>query len=150
LLPIAEFRTFDDLRRLSVSSERFQATLLGSLSGLALVLAIVGIYGLMAQSVVERKRELGIRMALGATISQSIREATLPGVTLALAGVAVGCLLAGLSAKVFAHLVWGVTTTDPGTYASVAVGLLLIAALASLLPALRIARLNPADTLREE
>ena len=65
LLPIAEFRTFDDLRRLSVSSERFQATLLASLSGLALVLAIVGIYGLMSQSVVERTRELGIRMALG-------------------------------------------------------------------------------------
>jgi ABC-type lipoprotein release transport system permease subunit len=55
-----------------------------------------------------------------------------------------------LSAKVFAHLVWGVSATDPGTYASVAAGLLLVAALASLLPALRIARLNPADTLREE
>jgi predicted permease len=150
LLPISEFRTFDDLRRASISSERFQATLLASLSGLALVLAIVGIYGLMSQSVVERTRELGIRMALGASLSEAIREATLPGIMLALAGVAAGCLLAGLSAKVFTHLVWGVTTTDPGTYASVAIGLLLVAALASLLPALRIARLNPADTLREE
>jgi predicted permease len=150
LLPIAEFRTFDDLRRLSVSSERFQATLLASLSSLALVLAIVGIYGLMSQSVVERRRELGIRMALGATVSESIREAALPGIMLALAGAAVGCVLAGLSAKVFAHLVWGVTTTDPGTYASVAIGLLLVAALASLIPALRVTRLNPADTLREE
>ena len=150
LLPIAEFRTFDDLRRQSVSSERFQATLLASLSGLALVLAIVGIYGLMSQSVVERKRELGIRMALGATMSEAIREAILPGVLLALAGIAVGCLLAGLSAKVFRHLVWGVTTTDPETYASVAMGLLLVAGVASLIPALRITRLNPADTLREE
>jgi len=150
LLPIAEFRTFDDLRRLSVSTERFQATLLASLSALALVLAMVGIYGMMSQSVVERRRELGIRMALGATVFEAIREATLPGVMLALAGVAAGCLLAGLSAKVFAHLVWGVSTTDPGTYAGVAAGLLLIAALASLLPALRIAQLNPADTLREE
>jgi putative ABC transport system permease protein len=150
LLPIAEFRTFDDLRRLSVSSERFQATLLASLSSLALVLAIVGIYGLMSQSVVERRRELGIRMALGATVSESVREAALPGILLALAGVAVGCVLAGLSAKVFAHLVWGVTTTDPGTYASVAIGLLLVAALASLAPALRVTHLNPADTLREE
>jgi len=148
LLPIAEFRTFDDLRRLSVSSERFQATLLASLSGLALLLAIVGIYGLMSQSVVERTRELGIRMALGATVSQSIREAALPGVTLALAGVGVGCLLAGLSSKVFAHLVWGVTTTDPATYATVAAGLLLVAALACLVPALRITRLSPADSLR--
>jgi ABC-type antimicrobial peptide transport system permease subunit len=111
---------------------------------------MVGIYGMMSQSVVERRRELGIRMALGATVFEAIREATLPGVMLALAGVAAGCLLAGLSAKVFAHLVWGVSTTDPGTYSSVAAGLLLVAALASLLPALRIARLNPADTLREE
>jgi putative ABC transport system permease protein len=150
LLPIAEFRTFDDLRRQSVSSERFQATLLAALSGLALVLAIVGIYGLMSQSVVERKRELGIRMALGATVSESIREAALPGFQLALAGVAVGCLSAGLSAKVFTHLVWGVAPTDPGTYAAVAAGLVLVAALASLAPALRITRLNPADTLREE
>jgi len=150
LLPIAEFRTFDDLRRQSVSSERFQATLLAALSGLALVLAIVGIYGLMSQSVVERKRELGIRMALGATVSESIREAALPGIQLALVGVAVGCLLAGLSAKVFTHLVWGVTPTDPGTYAVVAAGLVLVAALASLAPALRITRLNPADSLREE
>jgi predicted permease len=150
LLPIAEFRTFDDLRRLSVSSERFQATLLASLSSLALVLAIVGIYGLMSQSVVERRRELGIRMALGATVSESVREAALPGILLALAGVAAGCVLAGLSAKVFAHLVWGVTTTDPGTYASVAIGLLVVAAVASLIPALRVTNLNPADTLREE
>jgi predicted permease len=150
LLPIAEFRTFDDLRRLSVSTERFQATLLASLSALALVLAMVGIYGMMSQSVVERRRELGIRMALGATVFEAIREATLPGVMLALAGVAAGCLLAGLSAKVFTHLVWGVSATDPGTYASVAAGLLLVAVLASLAPALRIARLNPADTLREE
>jgi predicted permease len=150
LLPIAEFRTFNELRALSVSDQRFQATLLGSLSGLALMLAIVGIYGLMSQSVVERTRELGIRMALGATLSQAIREATIPGVMLAVAGVAVGCFLAGLSAKVFAHLVWGVTTTDPATYAGVAAGLLVVAGLASLIPALRISRLNPADTLREE
>lgn len=150
MLPIAEFRTFDDLRRASVSAERFQATLLASLSGLALILAIVGIYGLMSQSVVERKRELGIRMALGSTTSEAIRDATLPGVLLALSGVVVGCILAGFSAKVFTHLVWGVTTTDPGTYAGVAVGLLLVAGLASLIPALRITRLNPADTLREE
>jgi predicted permease len=148
LLPIAEFRTFDELRRTSVSTERFQATLLASLSALALVLAIVGIYGMMSQSVVERRRELGIRMALGATVFEAIREATLPGVMLALGGVAAGCLLAALSARVFAHLVWGVSTTDPGTYLSVAAGLLLVAALASLLPALRIARLNPAETLR--
>jgi predicted permease len=150
LVPIAEFRTIDELRAASLSSQRFQATLLGSLSGLALLLAIVGIYGLMSQSVVERRRELGIRMALGATLAQAIREATLPGVMLAMVGVAAGCGLAGLSTRVLEHLVWGVKTTDPATYLGVAAGILLVAAAASLVPALRITRLNPAETLRDE
>lgn len=150
LVPIAEFRTLDDIRAATLSTQRFQATLLGSLSALALILAIVGIYGLMSQSVMERRRELGIRMAIGATLPQAIREAILPGLQLALAGVAAGCVLAVASTRVLKHLVWGVSTSDPATYVGVAVGLLLVAATASLLPALRITRLNPADTLREE
>ncbi|HYL79071.1 MAG TPA: ABC transporter permease [Bryobacteraceae bacterium] len=150
LVPIAEFRTLDDIRATTLSTQRFQATLLGSLSALALILAVVGIYGLMSQSVVERRRELGIRIAIGATLSQAIREAILPGLQLALAGVAAGCVLAGLSTRVLRHLIWGVSTSDPATYVGVAMGLLLVAATASLLPALRISRLNPADTLREE
>ena len=150
LVPIAEFRTIDELRASSLSSQRFQATLLGSLSSLALLLAMVGIYGLMSQSVVERRRELGIRMALGATLSQAIREAALPGVMLAVAGVVAGCILAGLSTRVLDHLLWGVKPTDPATYFSVAAGIVLVAAAASLLPALRITRLNPAETLRDE
>jgi predicted permease len=150
LVPISAFRTLDDIRADTLSEQRFQATLLGSLSGLALLLAMVGIYGLMSQSVVERRRELGIRIALGATIGQAIREAVAPGIRLALAGVAVGCVLAGMSTKVLQHLIWGVSTMDPATYVSVAVGLFLVAAAASLLPALRITRLHPADTLREE
>jgi len=150
LIPIAEFRTIDQLRSVTLASQRFQASLLAALSGSALALAIVGIYGLMSQSVVERRRELGIRMALGATIVQAIREAIVPGIALTLAGVAVGCLLAGLSAKVLQHLIWGVSATDPATYAATAIGLILVAMIASLLPALRITRLNPADTLRDE
>jgi ABC-type antimicrobial peptide transport system permease subunit len=150
LLPIAGFRTIDELRSHAVAQRRFQATLLGTLSGLALVLAVVGIYGLMAQSVMARRRELGIRLALGSSIAGAIGDAARPGMVLAGAGVAIGCVLAALSARVLEHLVWGVSTTDAVTYASVAVGLLLISALASLIPALRIARLNPADTLREE
>ena len=115
-----------------------------------MLLAIVGIYGLMSQSVIERGRELGIRMALGATLAQAIREAMLPGLVLAVAGVAIGCFLAGLSTQVLKHLVWGVNTTDPATYFGVALGIVFVAALASLVPALRITRLNPADTLRDE
>jgi ABC-type antimicrobial peptide transport system permease subunit len=122
----------------------------GSLSGLALLLPIVGIFGLMSQSVVERRRELGIRMALGATLAQAIREAMVPGVMLAVVGVAAGCLLAGFSTRVLEHLIWGVKTTDPATYLGVAAGIVLVAAGASLVPALRISRLNPAETLRDE
>jgi len=150
LLPIAAFRTLQEARADSLNMQWFQATLLASLSGLALLLAVVGIYGLMSQSVIERKRELGIRLALGASRLRAIRNASTPGIALALAGVAAGCVLAGLSARVMQHLIWGVSTTDPVTYATVGLGLLLIAMVASLVPALRIARLNPADTLREE
>src|SRR5579863_897667 len=139
-----------DARAQSVAWQRFQATMLGALSGLALVLAVVGIYGLMAQSVVERRRELGIRMALGASLSQAIRDAATPGLLLALAGVVAGCVLAGLSARVLEHVIWGISALDPLTYAAVAMGLLLVAAAASVVPALRMTRLNPADTLRAE
>ena len=150
LLPIANFRTMQELRSRSLGEQRFQATLLATLSGLALVLAVVGLYGLMSQSVVDRRRELGIRLALGASVSRALRDAAIPGVLLALAGVAAGCVFAGLSVRVLQHLLWGVSTTDPLTFLTVALGLVLVAAFASLIPALRITRLNPADTLRDE
>ncbi len=150
LLPIAAFHTIEDLRAESLKSQRFEATLLATLSALALLLAVVGIYGLMAQSVAERRREMGIRIALGSTAAQAIRDAVAPGILLALMGVAVGCALAALSSQVLEHLIFGVGALDPVTYGTVAVGLLAVAAVASLIPALRIAALNPAETLREE
>src|SRR5712692_3097049 len=124
--------------------------LLSTISALALILAVVGVYGLMAQSVAERRRELGIRIALGSTLARAIRDAALPGVSLALAGVAAGSLLAALSSRVLEHLIFGVSVLDPVTYASVALGLMAVAAAASFIPALRIATMSPADTLREE
>jgi len=150
LLPIAAFHDIEDIRSDSLQSQRFEATLLTALSSLALLLAVVGIYGLMAQSVAERRREMGIRIALGATLPRAIRSAAAPGIFLALLGVLGGCLLAALSSKVLAHLIFGVSALDPVTYATVAFGLLAVAAVASLIPSLRIAALNPADTLREE
>jgi len=150
LLPIAGFRTMQELRSRSLGEQRFQATLLATLSGLALLLAVVGLYGLMSQSVVERTRELGIRLALGASVARAVRDAAIQGVSLALAGVVAGCVFAGLSARVLQHLLWGVSTTDPLTFVSVVSGLMLVAVFASLVPALRITRLNPADTLRDE
>ena len=150
LLPFAGFRTMLDVRSRSYADQRFQTTLMSMLAGLALLLATVGIYGLIANSVVERTRELGIRMALGATVSQAIRTVALPGIALTLAGVAAGSFLALGSVKMLRHLVWGVRTNDPATFASVALVLILVALAASYIPALRIVRLNPAETLRDE
>ena len=149
-LPFAGFHSMEDVRYRSLAEERFQAVLLGALAGLALLLAAVGIYGLIASSVAERTRELGIRLALGATVAQAMRAVALPGLALALAGVAVGSVLAGFASRLLRHLVWGIGPGDPLTFVAVGIGLLGVAAAASFLPALRVTRLNPAETLRQE
>jgi predicted permease len=149
-LPFAGFRSMEDVRYRALAAERLQTALLGALAGLALLLAAVGIYGLIANSVAERTRELGIRLALGATVAQAVRAVALPGIALALAGVAAGSVLAGFASPLLRHLLWGVRPGDPFTFCAVAFGLLAVAAAASFLPALRIARLNAAETLRQE
>jgi predicted permease len=148
LLPFAKFRTFDEVRADAVATERAQALLLGTLAGLALLLAAVGLYGLVASSVAERTRELGIRIALGATSRQAVVAAALPGFALAIAGVVIGLVIARVAATALRHLVWGVTVTDPLTFVLAGGTVLLVAALASLVPALRIVRLSPIATLR--
>ena len=150
LLPIAAFHNIEDIRSASLRSERFEATLLATLSALALLLAVVGIYGLMAQSVAERRREMGIRIALGSSVVRAVRDAVVPGILLALVGIAAGCGLAAMSSRVLEHLIFGVSALDPATFLTVALGLLAVASVASLIPARRIAALNPSETLREE
>jgi ABC-type antimicrobial peptide transport system permease subunit len=149
-LPFAGFHSLEDVRYRALAQERFQAALLGALAGLALLLAAVGIYGLIANSVAERTREMGIRLALGATMAQAVRAVALPGVALALAGIAAGSVLAAFTSQMLRHLVWGVRPGDPATYCVVGVVLLAVAGAASFVPALRVTRLNPADTLRQE
>jgi predicted permease len=149
-LPFAGFHSMEDVRYRAFAQERFQAALLGSLAGLALLLSAVGIYGLIANSVAERTRELGIRLAMGATVAQAMRAVALPGVALAAAGVGAGCMLAAFASRLLRHLVWGVRPGDPLTFGAVGLVLLGVAALASLLPALRVLRLNPAETRRQE
>jgi len=149
-LPIAGFHSMDDVRHHALAQERFQAALIGALAALALLLAAVGIYGLIANSVAERTRELGIRLALGATVAQAMRTVALPGVVLALAGVVAGSVMAGFASRLLRHLVWGVRPGDPLTFCTVGLGLLAVAAAASFLPALRVTRLNAAESLRQE
>jgi len=148
LLPFAKFRTFDEVRSEAVAPQRAQALLLGTLAGLALLLAAIGLYGLVATSVAERRRELGIRIALGATSRQAIVSAALPGLALAAVGVLIGVVAARLAARTLAHLVWGVTVGDPLTFAVAAGAVLGVGAVATLVPALRIVRLNPIRALR--
>ena len=148
LLPVVKFRTLDDVRGEAVATPRAQALLLGTLAGLALLLAAVGLYGLVANGVAERTRELGIRIALGASSRQAIASAAVPGLALAAAGVAIGGVAARLGASTLQHLVWGVSVADPLTFA-VAIGTVLaVAAIAAFVPALRIVRLNPLKALR--
>jgi len=149
LLPFAKFRTLDDVRGEAVATERAQALLLGALAGLALVLAAVGLYGLVANTVAERRRELGIRLALGATTGQAIVAAAAPGLLLALVGVAIGALAARLGATTLRHLVWGISVADPLTFVVSATAVFVVAAVAVFAPALRIVRLNPIRALRQ-
>jgi ABC-type antimicrobial peptide transport system permease subunit len=150
LLPFASFNGPIDIRDRSLRSQRFQTILLGLLAGLALLLAIVGVYALIANSVAQRRRELGIRMALGASLTRAILTVALPGVALAAAGVLAGSLLAVFSVQALQSAVYGIADLDARTLSLVGTALLIVAAAASVIPALAIARLNPANTLREE
>lgn len=147
-LPFSAFHTMSEIRGAGMREQRYRAILFSTFAGLGMLLSALGIYGLIAQSVAQRKREMGIRLALGATVRNIIRTAAAPGITLALAGIAAGLVLAAFAVRLLKAMLWGVTPTDPITWIAVPALLLLIAAIASLLPALRLARLDPAQTLR--
>ena len=149
-LPIASVRTIDDLRGEKLASQRFMMWLVAGLGLIALVLAGVGVHGLIASTVSERTRELGIRLALGATARQAVAAVVVPGLVLTVAGVAIGTAAAAWATRLLQSFVWGVTPTDPLTFGGVIAILLAIALVASLIPALRVLRLDPAQTLRAE
>jgi predicted permease len=149
-LPIARFRTFDELRGRYTGNQRYLAGLFSILAGLALLLAAIGLYGLISQSIAQRRHELGIRLALGATARQTVLGAMRPGLTLAVGGSALGLGLSVVLVRYLRSLIWGVRETDPVTFGAMAALLLAVAALASLAPALRILTLDPAETLRSE
>jgi predicted permease len=149
-LPIANVRTIDELRGEKLSSQRFMMGLVAGLGLVALVLAAVGLHGLIASSVNERTRELGIRLALGATARQAMTAVVIPGLVLAGIGIAVGTAAALAVSRLLHSFVWGVTSTDPATFAGVIAVLLGVAVVASVIPALRVLRLDPALTLRAE
>ena len=149
-LPFARIRTIAEIEAETLSGQRVMSTILGLLALAAALLACAGVYGLVAASVAERTRELGIRLALGATRWQAIGSVARPGVGLSVAGVVLGSVSAYALSGVMRHLVWGISLTDPATFAMVAATALALAAAASLLPALRVRHLDPAETLRRD
>jgi predicted permease len=148
LLPVARFRTVDDLRGRITLDQRYRATLFSILAGLALLLAALGLSGLISQSVNERTHELGVRLALGANAGQAMLTMVRPGLLLAAAGVFAGYGLSRLAAQMLEHLLWGVRPADPVTFIATSAVLVSVASIASLAPALRILRIDPAQTLR--
>lgn len=150
LLPLASISAMSNVQTAALGQQRLLAILLVGLALAALAVAATGIHGLIATSVSERTREIGIRLALGSTRSQALRTLALPGVLLAGIGVVLGLAGAWSAAGVLGHFIWGVKPNDPLTFASVTVILLLTATAASVAPALRIVRLEPSRTLRSE
>ena len=149
-LPAYDVKTMRQVISDSVSDPRFNALLLAVFAGLALVLATVGIYGVISYSVTQRTHELGIRMALGAEPRDIMRLVVGQGISMALAGIAIGVGLALAVTRVIASFLFGVSATDPATFVVVSLILAGVALGASFVPALRATKVDPGVALRYE
>jgi putative ABC transport system permease protein len=140
----------DQVFAASINGTRFVAVLLGVFGGLALFLASVGVYGVISYAVSLRTHEIGLRMALGASGKKVLAQIVREGLVVAIIGVAIGLLGSIALSRSFESMVFGIEPTDPATYSGVVGVLLLAAAVASLLPALRASRVDPMVALRVE
>ena len=149
-LPIASVQTLADIQADSMGQTSFAMVMLVIAAGVALLLGIVGIYGVIAYIAAQRTREIGIRVALGAQQSDVSRLFLRHGLTLLLIGVAVGVVAAGLLTRLMGSLLFGVTALDPLTYVAVVMVLSLVVLLASYIPAWRASRVDPLLALKSE
>ena len=153
-LPMSRIATMDEVVSQSAAQPRLEAILLGSFGVLALVLAAVGIYGVMSYTVTQRSGEIGIRMALGASRAAVLKMVITEGLRLAAFGLSLGLglgwLLAFAAKRLTAKLLFGVNSTDPATFAVIAALLALVALLACFIPARRATRVDPMVALRYE
>lgn len=149
MLTVGQIKQMADVRADATSEYSLLMSLVGVLSLAALVLAAVGLYGLIAHSVAERTREFGIRLALGATPGGTVRAVAFSGITLSAIGAGIGLLLALPATTLVSSMLYGVAERDLLTYVGAGVFLFAVATVASVLPALRILRLDPATTLRQ-
>jgi len=149
-LPIRNVQTMNDVLATAVAPARWSSTLLGVFAGVALVIAILGVFGVLSFVVTQRTREIGIRIALGATPGHVRRMVVTRALGLATLGLALGLVGALWLTRFMESLLYGVTATDPLTYGAVATMLVLTAVLASYLPARRATRVDPISALRAE
>ncbi len=144
------FRTFGQIYAASLGARRFNLTLIGAFAGTALILAVAGIYGVMAYNITRRRREIGVRIALGASAFDVLRVVLGQGLVTIALGLGAGVLGALALTRGLQSLLFGVTPTDPGAFAAVVLGLGGVAALACYVPARRGTRVNPVEALRQE
>jgi len=148
-LPVFDVSSMSEVVDRSLASRRFSADLVSGFAGLALVLASIGIYGLLAYMVGQRSREIGLRMALGARRSDIVKLILGKGFALAVVGILAGVVFAASGASAMASLLYGVRPHDPAVFLAVTLLLLVVAILASYIPARRAAKVDPMTALRE-
>jgi ABC-type antimicrobial peptide transport system permease subunit len=149
-IPLSNPRTMEEVASSAMAQTSFTMAMLGAASGIALLLGLVGIYGVVSYVVSQRTREIGVRMALGATSSKVQGMVVGQGVRLAAFGVVAGLVGAGILSTIMASLLFGVSAHDPLTYVGTALALAAAAVLASWLPARRAAGVDPSRALRAE
>ncbi len=148
--PVSNVRTMDDIAAESIARQRFSMLLLAIFAGVALLLAAVGIYGVMSYSVAQRRNEFGIRMALGAQKLDVLKLTVGQGLKLVLTGVALGLVGSFVLTRLMSTLLFGIGATDPTTFVSISVILIAVALLASYFPARRATKVDPIVALRYE
>ena len=149
-IPVDDMGTMDELLGGTLARPRFIGTLLSLFAGAALMLAALGIYGVLAYTVAQRTSEIGIRMALGARQASVMRSVVGQGMALTVAGILIGAGVAALATRALAGMLFGVRPADPGIFAGVACLLALTALVATWIPARRASRIDPLVTLRQE
>jgi len=149
-LPTSGFYGMKELLARTLATQRIEVALLGAMAALALLLSAVGIFALVANMVAQRTREIGIRMALGSTVGQAMVQIGRPGAWAALLGVVLGLILSAGGLRVMRSALYGVSVYDGPTLATVVLTLVFVTLLATTLPTAKIAKIDPANTLREE
>ena len=149
-LPLGRFQTMAEMEERYTGGQRYLANLLSALAILAVMLAAIGIYGTISQTITARQHELGVRIALGSPVRQMLADVAAPGLRPALWGIAIGLVLARYAVRFVEHLLFGVRPGDPLTFAAMALLLLVVTAGATAAAGARLLRMEPASTLRSD